>query len=199
MNSVKNLPASLHEIAIAQIIFDHSDWVSLWGYMILEGQKSRMDFILTFDTLNKLLRLSGKMGDQVQMMLVDQLETGLKEPTILDLEEQCGGPLHFNQCHIEVSPTSIQDKGGQWRTDPNCLSIDGVRPLLQRKNPVISPESTYKQNLSKCAGILCGLYELYLGYLELGYEEELALQKAELLDDLKFKMAFYTWQLERAA
>jgi hypothetical protein len=199
MKKVKNLPLSLDEIAVSQIIFDHSEWVSLWGYMISDNHQSRMDFILTFDTLNKLLRLSGPTGDQIQMLLVDRLEQGIKEPTIIDQEELYGKPLHFNMCRIEVSKTGISDEEGIWHEDPDCLSIDAVYPLLERRNPAIAPGSSYQQQFSTCMDMLRNAYELYLGYGELGYDEETSLQKAALQDDLKFKMAYYAWQMKRSA
>lgn len=199
MKKVKNLPSRLQKIAIGQLIFDHTEWVSLWGFMIHDGQESRMDFILTFDLLNKLLRLSGPIGDQVQMLLVDRIERGVEEPTFIDLTELYGSPLVFDRCTIKVSQTGLQDQEGHWRTDPNCLSVDEIFPVLQKKIPVLSKEAASERNLNRCTEMLEGLYALYLGYLELGFDEESALCKAELEDNLKFKMAYYTWQLRHAA
>lgn len=199
MQKVKNLPASLHEIAIGQIIFDRSEWVSLWGFMVHHGMKSRMDFLLTFDQLNKLLRLSGTTGDKIQMLLVDKLEHELEEPSCLDLTEHFGEAVVLDACQLQVSPTGIQDSEGRWHTDPNCLSIDEITPLLQVTTPVLSVEAASKRNMAQCAELLIKLYELYLGYLEIGFDEDSALEKAELQDDLKFKMAYYSWQLKNAA
>lgn len=202
MQKVKNLPSSLNEIAIGQIIFDESEWVSAWGFMVHKGRKSRMDFILTFDQLNKLLRLSGPVGDQVQMLLVDKLEHEQREgeePAFLDLAAHFGEAVVFNSCHIQVSQTGIQDSEGRWRTDPNCLSIDEISPVLQVTAPVLSVEAASRRNMNQCAAVLIKLYELYLGYLEIGFDDDSALEKAELKDDLKFKMAYYSWQLRNAA
>jgi hypothetical protein len=55
----------------------------------------------------------------------------------------------------------------------------------------------YSQNLSKCEALLARFYELYLGYQELGFDEETSLQKADLEDNLKFKMAYYAWAMDR--
>lgn len=202
MQKVKNLPSSLNEIAIGQIIFDDSEWVSAWGFMMHGGRKSRMDFILTFDQLNKLLRLSGQPGDQVQMLLVDKLEHDHRkgdEPIFLDLAEHFGEPVVFNACRIQVSQTGIQDTKGRWQTDPSCLSIDEIAPLLQVTMPVLSVEAASRRNMDQCAEVLIKLYELYLGYLEIGFDDDSALEKAELKDDLKFKMAYYSWTLKNAA
>ncbi len=199
MEKVKNVPQFIEAIAISQIIFDHSEWVSVWGYIISRQSRIRMDFMLTFDTLNKLLRYSGETGDKVQMLLVEKFEKGLEEPTVLDLEELLGEPQFFDYCRIEVSKTGIQDKNGKWKTDPHCLSIDDISPKLHSKTPVLAPGYFHKQNLSKCTEILSSLYELYLGYQELGFDEATAIKNAELEDDLKFKMAYYAWEMKRDA
>ncbi|HEX5555947.1 MAG TPA: hypothetical protein VFX43_22075 [Chitinophagaceae bacterium] len=197
MKKVESLPRSLDEIMIGQIVFDHSEWISLWGYMTHRGRKSRMDFIVTFETFNKLLRLSAEAGDPVQMLLVDQLEKGDEGPVIIDLVEHFGKPQCFDRCKIVVSNTGIMDENGHWRNDPNCLSIDEVRPHLETKTPAIALHSMYSQNLSKCEALLARFYELYLGYQELGFDEETSLQKADLEDNLKFKMAYYAWAMDR--
>lgn len=199
MQKVKNFPARLKAIAVSHIIFDRSEWVSLWGFLPRSSGNRRMDFILTFDLLNKLLRLSGEQGDRIQMLLVDKLEGQVEEPTLIDLTAHFGKPIVFDACQLKVSPTGIQDGAGHWRTDPACLSIDDVAPLLQRTSPVLSPMAACQQNFSRCTELLAKLYALYLGYLEIGFDEQSALEKAELQDDLKFKMAYYTWQMQQAA
>jgi len=205
MKKVKNLPSALHAISIGQIIFDASEWVSIWGFMVHGGSSSRMDFILTFDQLNKLLRLSGEPGDKVQMLLVTELEryraslNDGQQPVLVDLTEHFDGPVLFDTCRIEVSPTGIQDAGGQWRTDPNCLSIDEISPLIERAVPMLSVAAASRRNMEQCREVLIKLYELYLGYLEIGFDDDSALEKAELKDDLKFKMAYYSWQTRNAA
>lgn len=199
MEKVRNIPRYVNAIAVSQIIFDHSEWVSLWGYVISHKKMLRMDFILDFNTLNKLLRLSGETGDKVQMKLVEKFEQGLKEPTVLDLEAIFGQPQVFDSCRMEVSKTGMQDKEGRWRTDPNCLSVDEVFPKLQATSPLLAASYLYKQNLSKCNELLSGLYALYLGYKELGFDEESAIKNAELEDDLKFKMAYYAWEMKKAS
>lgn len=199
MKKIQQLPSRLEEMAIGQIVFDHSEWVSLWGYMGGRDKHHRMDFILNFETLNKLLRLSGSQGDRIQMLLVERLEKGVEEPSVIDLEELYGSPLVLDQCSLEVSVTWVQDGDGGWKEDPGCLSIDEVSPLLEKKAPVLSPRAQCKQNFSRCVEQLTRSYALYLGYLELDMDEATALRKAGLEDDLKFKMAYYAWVMEQPA
>lgn len=199
MENVSNLPQQLDEILIGQIIFDHSEWVSLWGYMVIDGHKEKMDFVLSFDLFNKLLRLSGEAGDRIQMLVVEKLEAGIEEPTLIDIEEHYGQPQQFNQCRLEVGVTGIERKDGGWMEDPNCLSIEEVIPLVEKATSQPSRQLLCKQNLSKCNDILANLYKLYLGYRELDFEEEVALQKSELMDNLKFKMAYFAWEMQQEA
>jgi hypothetical protein len=37
-------------------------------------------------------------------------------------------------------------------------------------------------------------YELYLGYIELEFDEDAARKKSDLADDLKFTLAYYAWK-----
>lgn len=197
MKKVQSAPQQVDAIAISQIVFDRSDWVTIWGYLIKDGTRLKMDFLLTFDMLNKLLRLSGDTGDKVQMLIVEKLERDLEEPTVLDLEELFGKAPYFDGCRIEVSNTGIQDEKGRWTTDSHCLSIDDVSPKWEVRVPALTSGYLCKQNLSKCTELLCGLYELYMGYKELGFDEESSIENAGLGDDLKFKMAYYAWEMKK--
>lgn len=198
MEKVHHLPQELDEIFIGQVIFDHSEWVSLWGYITLEGNREKMDFVLSFELFNKLLRLSGEAGDSIQMLVVEKLETGIEEPSIIDLESQYGRPLRLNHCRLEVAITGIERKEGGWMEDAQCLSIEEVIPLVDKRKSLPSEELLCKQNLAICNRLLANSFELYLGYKELGFEEDAAVQKAELTDDLKFKMAYFAWKMQQA-
>lgn len=199
MEHVHRLPQQLDEILIGQIIFDHSEWVSLWGYIINNGHREKMDFVLSFELFNKLLRLSGAEGDRIQMLVVEKLEAGIEEPTVIDLEEKHGKPARLDQCRLEVGTTGIERKEGGWTEDPHCLCIEEVIPLVDRLKAQPSRQLLCKQNLAVCQRLLADSYKLYLGYRELGFDEETALQKTELTDPLKFKMAYYAWDMEKAA
>lgn len=199
MENIRQIPQQLDEILIGQIIFDHSEWVSLWGYMIHEGRKEKMDFVVSFELFNKLLRLSGEEGDRIQMLVVEKIETGIEEPTVIDLEDKYGKPLCLNQCRLEVGVTGVERKEGGWIPDPGCLSIEEVTPLIDRVQAQPSRQLLCRQNLTICHRLLANSYKLYLGYRELGFDDEVALQKAELTDDLKFRMAYFAWDLEQAS
>lgn len=198
MQKLSQLPKKLDNIGISRIIFDHTEWVTLWGFRMQAGKAEPMDYILSFDRLNKLLRLSGKEGDRLQMLLVERIEKGVEKPSVIDLEELFGKPLFFNQCILEVSSTWAENNAGQWEEDKQCLSIDAVYPLLEKRKQTLSTQTQCRQNLIECEEILAQSYALYLGYMELDMEEEAALQMAGLEDDLKFKMAYYAWKMNEA-
>lgn len=199
MQKLNNQPKKIDHIGISRIIFDHSDWVSIWGFRLINGKKVATDFLISFDRLNKLLRLSGREGDHIQMLIVEKLEKGIKEPSIIDLENILGRPAFFNQCLLEISSTWAEQEQGQWREDKNCLSIDAVYPLLEKRKQTVSQQTRYRQTLLECEEFLSKAYALYLGYLELDMGEETALKLADLEDDLKFKMAYYAWKMNQAA
>lgn len=50
-------------------------------------------------------------------------------------------------------------------------------------------------DLKNCVEMLARAYAEYMGYVELGFDEENARQKAELQDNLKFKTAYHAWKL----
>lgn len=198
MQKLDNKPRKVDHIGISRIIFDHTEWVSLWGFKMTAGRPEPMDYIINFERLNKLLRLSGQEGDRIQMLIVEKLEHGVEEPSIIDLEDEFGQPVLFNHCLLEVSPTWSENQSGQWEQDRQCLSIDAVYPLLEKRKRTLSRQTKYRQTLIACEDILAESYALYLGYLELEIEEETALQMAGLEDDLKFKMAYYAWKMNQA-
>ncbi|QOR77027.1 MAG: hypothetical protein IMW88_05770 [Thermoflavifilum sp.] len=49
-------------------------------------------------------------------------------------------------------------------------------------------------DLKHCMDMLAHAYAEYLGYLELGFSEAQAREKAELQDPLKFKTAYHAWK-----
>lgn len=181
-------------IYVSQVIFDRSEWVSIWGSVDTDKGKRKMDFVTDFDTLNQLLRFSGQAGDDIQMHLVDKLEGELQEPSVVDLENLYGSPLLLNGCRLKVYHPREQDARGQWTTDRKCLFIDEVMPLLEKKTIVKIRKNLYRENLEKCLELLSTSYEVYLGFLEIGLDEDAARQKSELADDTKFKMAYYMWK-----
>jgi len=199
MKELKQQPQTMDHIGIHQIIFDRSEWVTLWGFKVEKGKKVRMDYITDFDILNKLLRLSGEEGDRIQMLLVEELENGTGKPSAVNLDKVLGHPAFFNQCLLEVSSTWSKNEKGDLVRDKKCLSLDAVYPLLEKRQQTLSQHTRYRQTLLECEELLAKAYALYLGYQELDMDEETALKMADLEDDLKFKMAYFAWKMNHKA
>src|SRR5690242_8508891 len=170
----------ISSVAIAQIIFGHSEWVTLWGTLTEGGIRRKMNFVIDFETLNRWLRFSGKTGDDIQMQLVSRLEEGISEPSVVDLEALYGRALALESCRLTVCHPKNQLKNGEWEEDRDSLFIDEVEPLIAQKRLLRDPKNQCRENLKKCEELLSRSYELYLGYLELEFSEEEALRKAEL-------------------
>ncbi len=199
MQKLSNRIKKTDHIGISHIFFDESARVTLRGFGIVAGRKYPMNYLISFDQLNKLLRLSGKDGDEIQMLIVEKLENGVGHPSVIDLKKQLGRSVLLNQCLLEVSTTWFETPSGQWVADNKYLSIDAVYPLAKKRKQTIALQTKYRQTLVECEEILATSYELYLGCLELDMKEDAALKMAGLDDDLKFKMAYNAWKMNQTA
>lgn len=182
------------EIQVSQILFDHSDMVSLWGSLERNESIVKMDYLLDFNTLNKLLRFSGKIGDEIQMLVVSCMENGLREPSVIDLEESFGGPVRFDKCIFRASHPKSESDNGVWKTDTSCLFIEEVQPLVEFSILKIPSQIRRGTVLKDCLETLANLYELFLGYQELDYDEETARSLTGLKGDWELQCAFSAWK-----
>ncbi|HVB04134.1 MAG TPA: hypothetical protein VNE41_10510 [Chitinophagaceae bacterium] len=180
-------------ITVRQIVIDQTEWVTLWGCVSVEQKKNKMNFMLEFDILNKLLRYNGEVGDEIQMLLVERLEGGVKGPQVLDLEAMFGMAAVLDCCPVKVYHPQQEVRPGQWQEDPKSLVVDEVILPGVKKQPA-DERTLYRRNFNKCIRLLVISYRLYLGYLELDFNQEEAQEKADLQDSVKFRMAYYAWK-----
>lgn len=199
MNTQLTSLQQIDRLKMGQIIFDHSEWVTIWGAVETEGCFRPMNIVISFDMLNRLLRFSGKKGDDVQMKLVERLEQGTEEPSIVDLEKIFGGPVELAQCRLMAYHPRQQLRDGSVQEDLSSLFVENVQPLLEQKRLLRRPRNQARQELDECLQMLAQAYELYRGYLELDIDEEEALQKAGLEEELTYKMAYCAWEKLSAA
>ncbi|GAA4320456.1 hypothetical protein [Compostibacter hankyongensis] len=68
-----------------------------------------------------------------------------------------------------------------------------------RRMKAIPGGRTEKPAFADCLEVLSEPYRLYLGYLELDFEEAEALRLAGLEEDMKFRLAYYAWKQAGAA
>lgn len=193
-STLANSPLYLQQIAVSQILFDHSEWVTLWGFQYDQKGPVPCDFIIDFDLLNKILRYSGKTGDELQMQLVEHIERGIQEPSVVDVEALYGEPVLLDACRLRVSCAMEQAKDGSWQASPHCLFIDAVHPRFEVLPPADAQTLRRDDSLDMCVEVLARCYSLYQGYLELDFDAETAQAMAGLADDLRYRMAFLAWQ-----
>jgi len=195
MNKVKNTSTATkcQAISIGQIILDDSNYLTFWGYIKKNDQWLRCDFVTNYDVLNDLLRFAGHRHDTIQMSVVQHLEDMRRIPEIIDLEAARGEAVVFDNMNFQLTRPRLQQRGN-WieYTDGECYYINKVspKPAPAKQKDALRTE----QQIDQCMLMLRKSYELYLGYLELEFDEAAARQEASLQDDLKYTMAYCAWK-----
>jgi hypothetical protein len=123
------------------------------------------------------------------MTIVQKLENMEQIPDMIDLEQQLGKAVVFDNMYFRLTRPGRRE-GNSWEeyTAGECYYIEDVTPLPSAKVPY------YVRKIDHCMQMLHKSYELYLGYIELDFDEESARTKADLTDDLKYTLAYYAWK-----
>jgi hypothetical protein len=181
---------STQAISIGQIILDDSNYLTLWGNIQKADGWHRCDFVTTYEVLNTMLRYVKDRSDAVQMTIVRKLEHMDQNPDMIDLEQELGSAVLFDNMYFQLSRPGFREDGA-WieYTEGECYYIEDVLPLPAATVP------QYVKKIDHCMDMLRKSYELYMGYLELDFEEDAARQKADLADDLKYTLAYYAWKM----
>ena len=191
MNKVNTATATKCEaISISQIILDESNYLTFWGNIRKEDGWHRCDFITNYDVLNDMLRYGGHQNDGIQMSIVQHLEDMRNIPEVIDLEAGRGEAVVFDNLSFQFSRPRLQQHG-KWieYTEGECYYITKVTP-----KPAVETAQEPQQQIDQCLALLGKSYELYLGYLELEFEDAAARLEANLTDDLKYTMAYHAWK-----
>jgi len=191
MNKVNTATATKCEaISISQIILDESNYLTFWGNIRKEDGWHRCDFITNYDVLNDMLRYGGHQNDGIQMSIVQHLEDMRNIPEVIDLEAGRGEAVGFDNLTFQFSRPRLQQHG-KWieYTEGECYYITKVAP-----KPAVETAQEPQQQIDQCLALLGKSYELYLGYLELEFEDAAARLEANLTDDLKYTMAYHAWK-----
>ncbi len=188
VNTTTTTATKCQAISIGQIILDESNYLTFWGNIQREDGWHRCDFITNYDVLNDMLRFSGHQNDGIQMSVVQHLEDMRHIPEVIDLEATRGEVVVFDNLAFHLSRPRLQQHG-KWieYTEGECYYITKVSP-----QPV--KETAVQPQIDQCMALLGKSYELYLGYLELDFEDAAARQEANLTDDLKYTMAYHAWK-----
>jgi len=190
MNKVNTTTAQIFQaISIGQIILDDSNYLTFWGHVKKADGWHRCDVVTTYEVLNTMLRHLEDRSDAVQMTIVNKLENMRQIPEMIDLEAELGSAIVFDNMNFKVSRLGRRN-GESWveYTKGECYYIEEATPLT----PVQTRQ--YVKKIDHCMDMLYKSYDLYLGYLELEFDEESARLNADLADDLKYTLAYYAWK-----
>ncbi len=173
-------------IKVGQIILDDSHYLTCWGYMQTAEGWRKCDFVTNYDVLNTMLRAIEDKSEAVQMAIVQKLEHMEQIPEIIDFEAQLGEAVLFDNISFHLERP--QFNGGDWAdyTNDDCYYIRQAEPVTRAE--------AYARGVEQCMSALGKSYELFLGYLELEFDEETARQQADLTDDMKYTLAYYAYR-----
>lgn len=172
-----------------KIIFDDSDLVSIDIKFKLNDKWVDTNLLFTFKKFNDLLRFSGNTGEKLQLLVSDKLLFAKEKPYVIHLENES---FVFSNCSL-VLYYIIEE-------DMSCFSVEEVIPIpyLQqvknlRKNIAdfadvhLNNQSAIKNTLAEMAS----MYRYYEGLKGLNLTEIAAREKAGLLNEHLFKLAYH--------
>lgn len=196
MNKLHTTAANMQvqAISIGQIILDDSNYLTLWGKVLQDdGSWKTCDLVTTYEVMNTMLRFSLDRHEAVQMIIVHKLETMCRIPDIIDLEAEMGGPVVFDELIFQLRSPAVEL---DTYTEDLCYFIESVTtcqvmPIKEAASDLNDKAAAIDYGVK----LLADTYNLYLGYVEVEIEEEVARLKAGLVDDNHFSMAYYAWQL----
>lgn len=174
-------------IKVGQIILDDSHYLTCWGYLQTEDGWRKCDFVTNYEVLNTMLRAIEDKSEAVQMAIVQKLETMENVPEMIDFEAQLGEPVLFDNMLFDLCRPQ-PEPGDEWMEYANDQYY-----FIRRAKPC-TPAEAYQRGVDRCLDQLAGTYELYLGYIELDFDETSARVKADLADDTKYTLAYYAWK-----
>lgn len=194
-----NTATYANAISITQVIMDASNYLTFWGQLQTAGGWVDCDFVANYDVLNEMLRHQAPASDQLQMIIVEKLEDMRSRPDqipeIIDLEALLGAPMLFNKMTFHMSrPRFHREDAWMEYTGDRCYYIQQVTPHTA---PPAGPGALVRQ-MDHCMELLSKSYALYLGFVELEFDEAAARAEAGLADDLKYTMAYCAWKQQAA-
>ena len=193
-----NTATHFNAISITQVIMDASNYLTFWGQLQTEEGWCDCDFVANYDVLNEMLRHQAPDSDKLQMIIVEKLEDMRQRPDqipeVIDLEAMLGTSMVFNNMPFPLSRPRVKQQGA-WieYTGERCYYIQQVTPIA-----AAPAKEVYIQQIDQCMDLLSKSYALYLGYLEIEFDETTARAEAGLQDDLKYTMAYCAWKQQAA-
>lgn len=172
-----------------RVIFDDSDLVSMEVRCRVSGELMNTTLLFTFSKFNDLLRFSGDSGEKLQLLVSDKLLSNEERPYIIESGEH---RLIFTSCNLDLSYLIADDN--------TCFSADEITPItfLQQaknlRNNIKDFNDVHINNntqLNHSLQEIATMYRYYLGLIELNLNEQSAREKAGLVNDKLFKIAYH--------
>ncbi len=205
----------LNTIYISQIVFDETEFVTLFGYLVDEKKKEFVgwDFLANFSQLNDMLLSTINESDTIIEILAEKLSQKYDSPTIIDVVNLFTKPIEINSFVFKVYKPHEEDENGEWKpTKDSCLFIDELikKETFEEMNPFITfskvengklsenkliqaiNNNETKRNDNAFKGyitILKQAQKQYVLLIKKGFSEKDARKRTGLEDELLFKMA----------
>lgn len=177
---------TIQAFEVKRVIFDDSDLVSLNVKCRVSGQLTETTLLFTFARFNDLLRFSGENGEKLQLQVSDKLLGQDEKPYIIDCS------LVFTSCSLELSYLIAGDH--------TCFSVEEITPisfLQQARNLRTNIRDFNYAHLDKEGPLnhalqeIATMYRYYIGLKELNLNDGAAREKAGLVNDKLFKLAYH--------
>jgi hypothetical protein len=197
MASQINNSIQITGVSISHIIFDESDYVTLWCACRINGRLQSVNLSGSVRSVNDMLRYSGSKGEEIILGMADAMLNSGEPPYVVNLRQLIGHHAVLTSCRLSLLPAmDPEDK----TRDTQCWWIDDVQvlnQLQQAKNlaqhirdfgsadAIFVNTTPSKINLAE----LAAQYHYYLGLLELDINEDAARSKSGLHDQRLFEMA----------
>ncbi|MFN8278202.1 MAG: hypothetical protein U0T84_12025 [Chitinophagales bacterium] len=125
-------PSFYRDIIFFSVIeFFSPEEVTLIG-QIEEGHGlEQAQYITDKRTLYRLLKNSGKLGQEIIHLIVDTFKQPHEVPVRINLQEHFGRPVCLESCLLKLDRSYYQADTGDWKVDydTNLFFIDQVEPL----------------------------------------------------------------------
>jgi hypothetical protein len=188
-HQVTNNTSKTTSFKLAKICFDKSDIVSVEAACTINHTLENTTLLFSFSVFNDLLRLGGLMSEKLQLAICDKLTSHEPTPYTIDITHD---PLVFTNCALYLSMLLPSQN--------ICYSVDDIMPLSIIQQAKYLKENIRNFNtctLQKNDGLnntlqeIANQYGYYKGLVELDITEECAREKAGLLNDTLFKIAYF--------
>jgi hypothetical protein len=152
----------------------------------VKGQMLNTTLLFTFSRFNDLLRFSGESGEKLQLLVSDKLLSNEARPYIIE------ATLLFTSCSGMVAYLIADDN--------TCFSVEEIQPisfLQQAKNLKANIRDFQHVHIDQGSSLnhalqeIATMYRYYIGLKELNLNDTAAREKAGLMNDKLFKLAYH--------